>query len=183
MATSAQTDSDLKEIKNEMELALSTVKDIKSSQDSMRKSFDSKLDKMRSEFMTTLDGKIRTLKDELVMDMSKESGRTDQLEKTLQMLQTRLDNVEQSNTAVLTTTDVNNEQNGNYVNRSGNLENPDVCVTVSGVQEEEGKDLIEKAKAIISALGEEVSSHVVITGATRLRTHFQGKPKLMKISF
>lgn len=59
----------------------------------MRKSFDTKLDKMRKEFMATLGGKIRTPDDELAMDMSRESGRIDVLEKTLQSLQTRLDTV------------------------------------------------------------------------------------------
>ena len=61
MATSEPKSSSLKEIYDQMKLVLSTVTEIKSNQDSMRLSFDSKLDKIRNEFMATIDGKLRTL--------------------------------------------------------------------------------------------------------------------------
>ena len=59
MAAPNHANSGTNELREEMRLVLSTVKEIKSGQDSMRKSFDSKLDKMRNEFMATLDGKIK----------------------------------------------------------------------------------------------------------------------------
>jgi len=59
-----------------MRLVLSTVKDITSNQESMRRSFDFKLDKMRNEFMATLDEKVNTFRGDIAMDISKESGRS-----------------------------------------------------------------------------------------------------------
>ena len=118
MAASNHANSGTNELIEEMRLVLSTVKEIKSGQDSMRKSFDSKLDKMRNEFMATLDGKIKTLRDELAMDLSKESGRIDMLEKTLHTIQDRLDSVEQTR-----------NQDGANIKNNGNLNQPEVCVT------------------------------------------------------
>jgi len=70
MASLGPADGDLKEIKAEMRLVLSTVKDSESNQESMRKSFDSKLDRMRNEFMATLDEKVQTLRGDIAMDTS-----------------------------------------------------------------------------------------------------------------
>lgn len=166
MAASNPGDNDLKEIKEEMKLVLSTVKDIKSSQDSMRKSFDSKLDKMRNEFMATLDGKIKTLRDDIVMDISRESCRIDQLEKTLQSLQFRLHTMENTEREPVVVAD-NGGVNTTVNQRS--LDDPDLCIIVSGLADEEGENTLEKAKNIINALGDGVSHNVMITGATRLR--------------
>ena len=172
MAASNHANSGTNELREEMRLVLSTVKEIKSGQDSMRKSFDSKLDKMRNEFMATLDGKIKTLRDELAMDLSKESGRIDMLEKTLHTIQDRLDSVEQTG-----------NQDGANIKNNGNLNQPEVCVTASNVPFDEGENLLEKALGIIRALGEDVSTDVVITNAKRLQPRYKGKPGLVKISF
>lgn len=51
----------------------------------------------------------------------------------------------------------------------------------SSLPEGEGEELIEKARGIIQALGDDVYSRVVMTGAVRLRSWFQGR--LLKISF
>ena len=178
MATSSQASGDMKELKEEMKQVLSAVKDIKIGQDSMRKSFDSKLDKMRTEFMTTLDGKIRILRDELAMDLSKETGRIDQLEKTLQSMQAILDTVERSRS-----TNDDGSQEGGQRRSRGSLNDTHVCITASGLPYQEGENLLEKAAGIIRALGDDVSSNVVITGAQRFRTRFEGRHGLVKISF
>lgn len=116
----------------------------------MRKEFDSKLDKMKNEFIATLDSKIRTLRDEFAMDMSRESGRIDQLEQTLQSMQTRLDTVERSQTSTADgNTSAENVNSGSH----GNINQPEVCVTASSVPYEEGENLVEKATEIIRALG------------------------------
>ena len=93
-ASLGPADGDLKEIKAEMRLVLSTVKDSESNQESMRKSFDSKLDRMRNEFMATLDEKVQTLRGDIAIDISKQTGRIDQLENCLQSLQSRFDTME-----------------------------------------------------------------------------------------
>lgn len=49
----------------------------------MQKSFDSKLDKMRIEFMATPDGKTKCFRGKLDMNLNKESERIDTLERML----------------------------------------------------------------------------------------------------
>lgn len=175
MGTPSQASSGINELKDEMRQILSAVKEIKVGQDSMRKSFDSKLDKIRNEFMATLDSKIKTLRDELAIDLSRESGRIDQLEKTLQSVRNRLDSVEQ--------TQIANNQENPHLSNHGNLNDPEVCITASNVPFDHGENLLEKAAGIIRALGENVSSNVVIMDAKRLRPHLQGRQGLVKISF
>lgn len=176
MAASSQGNSGINELKDEMRQILAAVKEIKTGQDSMRKSFDSKLDKMRNEFMTTLDGKkIKTLRYELAMDLSKESGRIDQLERSIQTIQARLESVEENRDS--------NKQEGSSGSSQENLNIAEVCFTVSNVPFDEGENLLEKAAGIILALDDNVSSNVVITGAKRLRSRYQGKQGLVKISF
>lgn len=175
MSASSQGNSGINELKDEMRQILVAVKEIKTGQDSMRKSFDSKLDKMRNEFMATLDGKIKTLRDELAMDLSKESGRIDQLERSIQTIQARLESVEENRDS--------NKQEGASGSSQENLNIAEVCITASNVPFDEGENLLEKAAGIIRALGDNVSSNVVITGAKRLRSRYQGKQGLVKISF
>ncbi|WAR00209.1 LOW QUALITY PROTEIN: hypothetical protein MAR_024581 [Mya arenaria] len=49
--------------------------------------------------------------------------------------------------------------------RHRGLEDPDVCITVSGI---DGEELISKANDLIKALGNDVHSRVRVTDATRL---------------
>lgn len=121
MASSCPADIGLIEIKEEMRLVLSTVKDIKS--------IDSKLDKMRNEFMATLIGKIQNLRDDIVMTISRESGRCDQLEKALQSLQSRFDTTEHTPTDSAVAAD-----NGGVTLQvtQRQLDDPDLCIIVSG---------------------------------------------------
>jgi len=148
MVTSSQASGDMKELKEEMTQVLSAVKDTKIGQDSMRihLSFDSNLDKMRTEFMTTLDGNIRILRDELAMDLSKETGRIDQLEKTLQSMQAILDTVERSRS-----TNDDGSQEGGQRRSRGCLNDTHVCITASRLPYQEGQHVLGKAAGIIRA--------------------------------
>ena len=50
----------------------------------------------------------------------------------------------------------------------GSLDNPDLCVIVCGMADEDGEDVLVKSKTLINALGEEVSNSTTDTGATKL---------------
>ena len=180
MATSDPQSSSLKEINDQTKLVLSTVTEIKSNQDSMRRSFDSKLDKMKNEFMATIDGKLRTLRDEIAMEISTESNRIDNLMTSLQNIQSRLEAVERPDYH-----EQHMEFDVDHRPRRAtqtNLDDPEICITANGLPFDREENLIEKANELIRALGIEVSSKVVITGATKLKPRFDGKPGLVKIS-
>ncbi|KAH3821093.1 hypothetical protein DPMN_122851 [Dreissena polymorpha] len=66
--------------------------------------------------------------------------------------------------------------------RSG-LDDPDVCVTVSGIVRQDGEDILTKANDIIKALGNDVLTQGQIMGATRLRSYIYDRPPLIEISF
>jgi hypothetical protein len=186
MTSSANQGNDLtsfmSEMRGEMKLVLSTVNEIKSSQDGMRKSFDSKLDRMRNEFMTTIDSKMRALRDEIGMDISRESNRIDQLTARLQTMQTRLDSVEQAHGPNMNT-DSEGQGGGFHGYPGGDSNDPDLCIIASGIPYQEGENLLEKVNGIISALGIDVSSAVDITGATRFKSRIPGRVGHVKISF
>jgi len=55
-------------------------------------------------------------------------------------------------------------------------------VTASGLPYEDGEDVLQKARDLIVALGEETNSSVSVTAARRLTAYYD-KPGLVKISF
>ncbi|CAG2234693.1 unnamed protein product [Mytilus edulis] len=65
----------------------------------MKRMFESKLDKLRTDLMKNVDNKVRALRDEISLDINRETNRTDQ------SIQTRLDSLEQD------TSSKNNDEN------------------------------------------------------------------------
>lgn len=70
-----------------------------------------------------------------------------------------------------------------HYQHSNPLDDPDLTITVSGIPVTDSEDLIKKAEELISCLGNEVSSKVNVSGATRLPSRLTNKPALVKISF
>lgn len=81
MSTTSQgaLDSKLDTIINVMTGLKNEITDLKSSQDNMKRMFESKLDKLRVDLMANVDTKIRALRDELSIDLSRETNRIDQV--------------------------------------------------------------------------------------------------------
>ena len=177
MATGTSGSRDLQAIREQISQVLTTVIDIKRSQESMRVSFDSKLDKMINEFIATIDGNMRVLRNEISIDINRESNRIDQLVTNIETLQTRLDTVEERVTTPTPGDEDVSEQHQN------NLNDPDMCVIVSGLSFQEDENLTEKVDNLIRALGEDVSSNVTITGTVRLKSRYPDRPAYVKISF
>ncbi|CAC5360994.1 unnamed protein product [Mytilus coruscus] len=166
---------------DKLETLIGVVKDLKTSQDNMARMFESKLDKLRTDLMASVDSKVRALRDELSIDIGHETTRTDQLLTTVQSIQRRLDDVEQQNPIL------NDNGTAVHENRPGRkynpLDNTDITVTVSGIPFSDGEDLMEKANDMILALGDSVADSVRISAATRLPSRFNDKPGIVKISF
>lgn len=171
-------------VNEKLDTLIRAVNDIKSNQCSFKRMFETKLDALRTDLIENIDTKVRALRDELSMDLSRESCRIDNVVKSIQSLQGRLDTVESSRTP-----DNRNDSNGtgnhSSVRRSNgyNPDDPDVAITASGIPFTEGENLLQKAESLINALGEEVSFNVCVTKAARLPTRFHNRPALVKISF
>lgn len=175
-----------------LDTLIKAVNDLKSSQDGMKKMFERKLDSMRNELMDNIDNKVKSLRDELSLEMGKETSRVDAILTTVHSLQSRLDTMDQTaagqsgaNMDTINGTSENQDTNGQGQQRfrPGHSDDTDISVVVSGVIFEDGEDLLNKAQGIINTIGENVSSRVKINRVIRFRTHYEGRPGLVKITF
>lgn len=161
-------------ISQKLDTVINSIQGLKTSQDSMKRMFESKLDKLKTDIIASVDSKISALRDELTLDIHRETNRIDQLLTTVQSIQARVDDLE--------------TRTGNgTVSRDREVRNPlddiDLTIVASGLPFIDGEDLIQTARTLIAELGEEVSQNVHITAATRLPSRLRDKPGLVKISF
>lgn len=173
-----------------LDMLLLSVSEIKTSQENMKKMFESKLDRMRNELTENINSKVKSLRDEISMDISRESGRIDELMKSFQSLQGRISGIEQNttgqdlgdNSAGMQTD--NGSCNGG-VARFGpkQLDDSNQSVIISGLASENDENLLEKVQAVISALGDTVKSSVSIVNTHRFRQRFGDNPGIVKVTF
>ena len=89
----------------------------------------------------SIDGKISKLRADIIIEMSRESARIDQLFKTIQSMQGRIDTLEGAPTHQAygpSPTDDNDRYHGYS---SAGLADPDVCVIVTGLVDQQGEDI------------------------------------------
>ncbi|CAG2215323.1 unnamed protein product [Mytilus edulis] len=147
--------------------------------------FESKIDKLRNVVISTIDEKIRILKDDIYLNIAKESSRLDDLVNSVQTLSVRVGQVENFTTNP-TDHGLNNQYNDQGVKGNTQPADPlndnDVTVIVKNLPFTEGENLQDKVQQIIDSLGE-VSSQISVVATKRLTTRFHNKPGLVKISF
>ncbi|KAJ8313163.1 hypothetical protein KUTeg_009279 [Tegillarca granosa] len=102
---------------NKSDKLIDAVKELKSSQDSMERMFESKLDKLKSDLMTNVSEKVRALRDELSIDMVVK----------LNSMHCRVNNLEQQINQAENNGSVSNTQLSSSQNRNP-LENQDVTI-------------------------------------------------------
>ncbi|VDI73217.1 Hypothetical predicted protein [Mytilus galloprovincialis] len=68
------------------------VQDLKIGQEGMKRMFEYKLDKLKTDLITSVDNKIRTLCDEISLDLARETNPNDQIINNIQSIQSRIDN-------------------------------------------------------------------------------------------
>ncbi|CAC5412945.1 unnamed protein product [Mytilus coruscus] len=139
---------------NKLDTLIKVVQDLKIGQEGMKRMFESKLDKLKTDLIASVDNKIKTLRDEISLDLARETNRTDQIinTKSIQSLQPL-----------------------------NPLDNNEITITASGIPVTEHENLIQKAESLISALGDEVTQNVRVTGAVRLPTRSTNRPGIVKI--
>ncbi|CAG2204170.1 unnamed protein product [Mytilus edulis] len=150
----------------------------------MKRIFESKHDKLETDPIASVDNKIKTLRDEISLSLARETNRTDQIINTIQSIQSRIDNVEEQGKQINSHL-VNSNDNGilSTVQPLNPLDNNEITITASGIPVTEDENLIQKAESLISALGDEVTQNVRVTGAVRLPTRSTNRPGIVKISF
>ena len=137
-------------ISQKLDTVINSIHGLKTSQDSMKRMFESKLDKLKTKIIASLDSKISALRDELTLDIHRETNRIDQLLTTVQSIQARVDDLE--------------TRTGNgTVSRDREVRNPlddiDLTIVASGLPFIDGEDLIQTARTLIAELGEEVKKY------------------------
>lgn len=162
---------------DKLDTLINAVTEIKSNQDSMRRMFESKLDKMKSDLIANIDCKVRALRDELSMDIGLETNRIDQVLTTIQSIQSRVDTLEQTDSG----TDQRSATN-NATARGQPLDDPYITCVASNVPVSDSEDLMQKLSTIIEAFGEDISSRIRITAVTRIPSKIERKPGLVKFS-
>lgn len=177
MASGGEPVNKMDELCSTIQSVLSTVCDIKKSQDVMQTMFEKKLDDIREEMVSKIDSRIRLLQDEITTNIGREKERIDHVIETMQSVQTRLTTLEERGDSTGPSRPTEERSMEDYLN------DPDVCITASGIPKTNGEDLMKKANDLICALGDNVSSRVLITGVTRLRNNFNDRPPLIKVSF
>jgi len=175
-ASSGQPQTDA----SKLDAVLLAIADMRDNQDSLKRMFESKLDKIRHDLITNIDVKVRALKEELSLDLARESTRIDSVVKTLETMQIRLDSAGPS-----TNNSNSTEHSSPRQPRTARsyLADPEICVVASGIPRVEGEDPLHIAQTLINALGNDVSENVYITGAERMPNRINGRPELVKISF
>ena len=162
---------------------LSTVQDLKKGQDSLKRVFEKKIDKLRNDLMESIDAKVKSLRDEFSLDMARESSRIDTLISSVQSLQGRVSDIEIMQDNGTMNADLSN---GTAFHRRGQLNplnDPEVTVIASGLQFTDDENILSKASELIGAIGGDVAENVLVTAAARLPSKFRNKPGLVKISF
>ncbi len=153
MASNAPNlDSDLSD---KMDKVLSAVCDIKRNQEQLGKTLERKIDRLRTDLIANIDTKVRALRDELSMDIQRESGRIDTLVTSVQSLCSRVEKVEQSHAHIDPNTAM--DQTGIIRPQSDPLSDPDLTVIVNGLSFSEDEDILVKARDLVNALGESVT--------------------------
>ena len=135
------------------------LESLKKGQESLQKTFDSKLEKLRNEVVKTIFDKIRSVKVDLDLQFAS-------LERRIELFESEMSSL---------------KADAGFVDNSVN--NCDITVIATNVHVRHDRPLMDTAKALISALGTDVSHRSMITDVERCTDSGTGKPPLLKIAF
>ena len=124
--------------------------------------FDSKIEKLRRDVLSTIDDKIKSVKVDIELQFAALEKRMDELEGEVNSLRSE---------HVL----------GPVVDNT--VSNCEVTVIATNVPVSHDRPLLDTAKDLISALGDDVSRRSHITDVKRCIDRNTGKPPLLKKSF
>ena len=135
---------------------------LKKGQESLQKVFDSKIEKLRRDVLSTIDDKIKSVKVDIDLQFAALEKRIGDLDGEMNSLR---------------------GENGLGVHNDTSVNNSDITVIATNVPVRHDRSLLDTAKALISALGDDVSRRTNITDVRRCSDRNTGKPPLLKIAF
>ena len=158
----ADASTNLGSLSTRMDQMFEILNSVKKGQDGLKQMFDSKIDKLRKDVLSTIDDKIKAVKVDVDLQFAAIDRRIDELEHNMRSF-TPLDGMR----------DMNNQS----------VYNDELTVIVSNLREARGEDPLVVAQSLLNVLGEEVSNSITVIDAQRLPERNRGKPRLMKIAF
>ena len=160
---SSENGSNPSDISSRMDKMFEILDVLRKGQESLRSTFDSKIDKLRKDVLSTIDDKIKGVKVDVDLQFAAIDKRIDDLENNMRSFATL------------------EGMSGSFVNQS--VSNDELTIIVSNLKEVNNEDPLSVARELTDALGEEVSRHVNVTDACRFSERRRGKPRLMKIAY
>lgn len=157
--SSGQSLSDMT-LNDRMDKMFELLTSLKKGQESLQKIFDSKIERLRRDVLSTIDDKIKAVKVDIDLQFAGLDKRIADLE--IEMISLK-------------------SHNGLQQDKS--VKNCDITIIGSNLRERPGKSPLDDANDLISALGTDISSSVKITDASRCTDRHTGKPPLLKIAF
>ena len=153
--SSSDTMSVEEKINKMMEIMLS----VKKGQESLQRTFESKIERLRKDVMSTIDDKIKAVKVDVDLQFTSLDNRIYELERVMNSLSTE---------------GMPMPLNDHTVN------NCDVTVIVSNLRQRPGEKPLDAAKELVKALGDHVFDNTVITDAKRCNERNRGTPPVLK---
>ena len=157
------TGPSLLELASKMDKMFGVLNDVRKGLDILRSTFDSKIDKLRKDVLSTIDDKIKAVKVDVDLQFAAIDRRIDDLEINMRSLSSL------------------EGMSGSIVNQT--VSNDELTIIVSNLKEANNEDPFRAARELTDALGEEISRYVKVTDACRFSERRRGKPRLMKIAF
>lgn len=144
------------------------VQNLQEGQRSLQSLLESKLDKFRNEFMSSIDEKFKAMRSDIDLELAIHKNEIDQLSRSVDSVIQRLNDLEENSGHQMSA--------GNSQSNSPN-DDPSLTVIAMNVQETE-EPILDVAREIVSHM----DNSATVVAASRLRGRY-GKPGLVKISF
>lgn len=153
-----------------MTIIADAVDNLQKGQSTLQSTVESKLDKFRNEFMTSIDEKFKAMKSDIDLELSIQKTQIDTLSQSIDSIMGRLELLENGARPIY--------ESGER--RSTNpLDDPNVTIIATNIKAEPNEDLLAVAKDLVAHLDEDVR----VVAAHRLKSRKINKPGLVKISF
>ena len=157
---------------DQMTIIADAIDRLQKGQTQLQSTFDSKLDKFRKEFLSSIEDKFKAMKVDVDLELANQQRQIEVLSRSVDSIMKRLQEVEKGEGPYSET------RSGDSVNNSNPLNNPEVTIIATNVELKHDEDILETARDLVSQLSESVT----VTAAAPLRSRVQGKPGLVKIS-
>lgn len=182
MATNSEEDK--------LDRILRSMDDLKKGQEAIRKTFDSKLEKLRHELVSSVDEKIKAVKTDIDLEMGKMSKRFDELARDLKQVKVEQANVDRKLESLELSQDQTNAAVQSTSNSPANLNplsNTEQCIIIHNLEDNRDSVLEEQLESLFNALGTDsngcpVADQIRVIKTQRLKSRDPHKPGLVKVA-